>query len=180
MTTPGRVIARLRSELRVLRVRTHANVEVGTGVRLGPRVSVSANGGKIRLGNRVEIGGGTTLVASDGGVISIGDDVFISGACIVAARRRVEIGDGCMLAEMVCVRDHDHDPDSPPKSGAMLIGEVSIGKRVWIASKASVVRGGSVGDDSVVAAHALVNKPIPASVIAAGVPATVKRSKRSA
>lgn len=134
-------------------------------------------GARVVIGDRVEIGAGTGISAF-GGAVEIGDDVFISGACIIAARESITIGPETMIAEMVCIRDHDHDPDSPPRSGRVLVKPVRIGARVWLASKSSVVRGGEVDDDSVVGAHALVNRPIPQRVIAAGVPAAVVRQRR--
>ena len=135
--------------------------------------------GRIVIGARVEIGGWSTLTASPGGVLIIGDDVFIGGWCIVAAAERVEIGAEAMLAEMVSVRDHDHDPDAPPRSGALLVDPVRIGARAWIGGKASVLRGGQVGDDTVVGAHALVNSALPSNVLAAGLPARVLRQRRA-
>jgi len=127
------------------------------------------------VGDRVEIGERTTVVALPGAHVVIGDDVFISGSCIIAAADLVEIGSESMLAEMVCVRDHDHDPDFPPRSGALLVEPLRIGARVWLASKASVVRGGQVEDDAVIGAHALVNRVVPAGSVAVGVPARVVR-----
>lgn len=135
--------------------------------------------GTVAIGDGVEIGEGTFVLAQDGGAVVVGSRTFISGLCIIAAAQRIEIGEESMLAEMVCVRDHDHDPDLPPRSGHRLVEPVRIGDRVWLGSKSSVVRGGSVGDDAVVGAHALVNRPIPAGVVAAGVPARIVRSKRS-
>lgn len=135
--------------------------------------------GVVLIGSGVEIGAGTTVLAMAGGTVTIGDDVFISGGCIVAAVDSVRIGAGSMLAEMVCIRDHDHDPDLPPRTGGLLSNPVLIGDRVWLGSKFSVVRGGSVGDDSVIGAHALVNRPVPANTVAVGVPARVVRQKAS-
>lgn len=109
-------------------------------------------------------------------MIDIGHDVFMSHLCLIAANERVEIGDETMIAEMVIIRDHDHDPDQPPRSGATLTAAVKIGRRVWLGSKATVVRGGSVGDDSVIGAHGLVNRPVPDASLAVGVPARVVRS----
>lgn len=160
------------------RVRVQPGVTGGSGLRLGRRVSIHAlHGARIEIGRRVEIGEGTSIVAQTGATIIIGDDVFISGMCIIAAAEWIGIGCDSMVAELVCIRDHDHDPDHPPRSGAVLRAPVRIGDRCWIGSKASVVRGGQVGDDSVVGAHALVNRPIPSDCLAAGVPAVVKRTK---
>jgi len=128
------------------------------------------------IGDDVEIGANTTLtVVKPGGELLIGHNVFISGGCTIAAERYVSIGNDSMLAEMVSVRDHDHDPSHPPLSGRTLQADVRVGERVWIGAKASIVRGGNVGDDAVIGAHAVVNRPVPSGSLAAGVPARVKR-----
>jgi virginiamycin A acetyltransferase len=53
--------------------------------------------------------------------------------------------------------------------------QVTIGRGAWIGS-ASVVMA-DVGPDSVVGAGAVVTRPVPASVVAAGVPARVVRER---
>lgn len=46
-----------------------------------------------------------------------------------------------------------------------------IGKNVWIGSNATVLQGVTVGENSVVAAGAVVTKDVPANSIVGGVPA---------
>ena len=177
-TMMGRRLAKAVALARGRHARVQHGVTGGAGLRLGRRVGIHAlHGASIEIGDRVEIGEGTSIIAQTGATIIIGDDVFISGMCIIAAAEWIGIGCDSMVAELVCIRDHDHDPDQPPRSGAVLRAPVRIGDRCWIGSKASIVRGGQVGDDSVVGAHALVNRAIPAGCVAAGVPAVVKRRK---
>ena len=52
---------------------------------------------------------------------------------------------------------------------------IHIGKNVWIGANATVTPGVSIGDNAVIAAGAVVNRDIPANVIAGGVPAKVIR-----
>ena len=171
-----RVASRLLAELRA-QARRRQNVVIGRSVRFGPGVRcVAAPGSRIVIGNRVEVGGATTLTTVvRGAELVIGDDVFISGNCVVAAERRIEIGPESMLAEVVSIRDHDHDPAFAPRKAATLADPVSIGARVWIGAKVTIVRGASIGDDAVVGANALVRTAIPPGSLAAGVPAQVKR-----
>jgi acetyltransferase-like isoleucine patch superfamily enzyme len=55
---------------------------------------------------------------------------------------------------------------------------VRIGTRAWIGSAAVVMA--DVGDDTIVGAGAVVTRPLPPRVIAAGVPAVVLRSREGA
>lgn len=152
--------------------------ELGASVRFGPDVNCDiARGGRLVVGDHVEIGAGTRLVVAAGGELVIGDHVFISGYCVIAAERHISIGSDSMLGEMVSIRDHDHDPAYSPRSGRFRQADVRIGKGVWIGAKASVVRGGVIGDDAVIGAHALVNRPVPARSLAVGIPARVIRTE---
>jgi acetyltransferase-like isoleucine patch superfamily enzyme len=155
-------------------------VTIESGVRFGHGVRCNVQGtGTIRVGAGTEIGARTSLSAGDGAEVEIGPAVFIAGDCIVAASRRVSVGAGSMIAELVSVRDHDHDPAYPPREGRMLVGEVSIGERTWIAAKSTVVRSaGCIGNDATVAAHALVNRPVEPGWLVAGVPARPVRKVR--
>ena len=172
-----RLGATCAARLRAFREGRRPRVTVGRGVRLGPGVRcAAAPGGEIVVAEGAEIGGHTVLTAQAGAVLHVAERAFIAGYCTIAAARRVVIGPETMIAEMVSIRDHDHDPAYPPLDGHKLVGELMIGPRVWIGAKASVVRGcQSIGADAVVGAHALVNRPVPAASLVAGVPAQVKR-----
>jgi maltose O-acetyltransferase len=55
------------------------------------------------------------------------------------------------------------------------IKPVSIGNNVWIGSRVMILKGASIGDNSVIAAMSVVTSAIPANCVAAGVPAKVIR-----
>ncbi len=52
-----------------------------------------------------------------------------------------------------------------------------IGNDVWIGHGAYIAAGVSIGDGAVVAAHAVVTKPVPPYAIVAGNPAVIKRMR---
>jgi len=54
---------------------------------------------------------------------------------------------------------------------------IVIGDNVWIASRATILSGVTIGDNSVIAAGALVTKDIPPNSLAMGVPAKWKPLK---
>jgi acetyltransferase-like isoleucine patch superfamily enzyme len=153
-------------------------VQLGANVRCGPGVGIiAARGASVTVGARTVLGTGTEVIAlGRGSSVEIGSDVFVGRLTEIAAHERVVIGDGCMLAEMVSIRDHDHDPAFPPRSDHTLSAPVEIGARVWLGAKVTVTRGASVGPDSVIGANAVVTRAIPSNCVAGGVPARVIRS----
>lgn len=170
------VVARCRARLQGCR----RGVRIGRGTRFGRGVRcAAAPNAQIVLGREVEIGARTTLTAFPSASLIVGDRVFVSGACTIAAAGHVSVGEESLIAEMVSIRDHDHDPAFPPRSGRTLRGDVRIGSRVWVGAKATVVRGVVIGDDVVVGAHALVNRYVPPGTLVVGVPAKpVRRNLR--
>jgi acetyltransferase-like isoleucine patch superfamily enzyme len=53
---------------------------------------------------------------------------------------------------------------------------VVIGRNVWIGTKARICKGVTIGDNSIVAAHAVVTKDVPPNTIAAGNPARIVKT----
>lgn len=112
-----------------------------------------------------------------GSEIILHDGVGISGTSIVAVKR-VEIGERTMLGANTNVYDTDfHSIYANERigDGGGLFAPVYIGKQCWIAANSTILKGVTIGDESVVGAMSLVNKDIPAKVLAAGVPAKVIR-----
>lgn len=67
------------------------------------------------------------------------------------------------------------DPTIPIREQAGTLRRVCVGEGCWIGSAAVVMA--DVGEHTVIAAGAVVTKPVPAFVVAGGVPATVIRRR---
>jgi acetyltransferase-like isoleucine patch superfamily enzyme len=52
---------------------------------------------------------------------------------------------------------------------------IIIGKKVWVGTGATILCGVTIGDNTIIAAGAVVTKDVPADVIVAGVPAKIIR-----
>ena len=59
----------------------------------------------------------------------------------------------------------DHDHNFKNKDSEFLIGEVSIGNRVWIGANCTILKGAQIGDDCVIAAGSVVKGVVPAGTI---------------
>lgn len=109
--------------------------------------------------------------------ITVGDHVFINAGCKFQDQGGIYIGDETFIGHNVVLATLDHDID-PEKRYMLYPAPIHIGKRVWIGSNVVITKGVTIGDNSVIAAGAVVTKDVPANVVAGGVPAKVMRGVR--
>jgi acetyltransferase-like isoleucine patch superfamily enzyme len=114
-----------------------------------------------------------------GGEIRVGNRVGLNGTTITS-KKLVQIGDGTMIAPNVIIVDSDFHAQWPPdarltSSTAETDREVIIGTNVWIGMNTVILKGTTIGDNSIIGASSLVSGDIPGNVIAGGNPARVIR-----
>ena len=104
--------------------------------------------------------------------IKLGRNVFINSGCCFQDQGGIELGDGCMIGHQVVIATLNHDL-MPERRASMIPAKVTLGRNVWVGAHATILPGVTIGDNSVVAAGAVVTKDVPANCVAAGVPARV-------
>jgi len=109
----------------------------------------------------VRIGQNTTMV-----------EVSIS---LAESHSKALIGEGCMFASDIEIRTSDAHSVIDTASGERinLAEDVTISNHVWIASHSIILKGVNIGENSVVAAGAVVTSSCPPGSILAGNPARV-------
>ena len=111
--------------------------------------------------------------------IQIGDNCIVNSGCILDGRGgQLIIGDNVDIAMGVWIFTVGHDPHSD--THATISKDVVIEDSVWIASRALILPGVTVGFGSVIAAGSVVTKDVPPKSIVGGNPATVIGQRRSA
>lgn len=133
---------------------------------------ICVDGGKMIIKNS-SIGAGTHLFADKEGIINI-ESSSVGRYSVIVAKQSIIIESGVAIAEMVVIRDQDHAVDVnglEPGFCQYNIAPIHIGKNVWIASKATILKGVTVGNDSLIAASAVVTKPVPENEVWGGIPA---------
>lgn len=114
---------------------------------------IEDNWGKIEIGYRTTMEGGH-IAATEGQSISIGEDCMFS--------HRIEIRNG----------DSHAIYDEQSKSRINPAESVSIGNHVWLGADAKILKGTSIGDNSIVATGAIVTgKCEDFNAIYGGIPA---------
>ncbi len=114
-------------------------------------------------------------------LIEIGDNVDLNGTSIVARSKKVIIGRGTIIAPNVVIMDSDFHSIWPAKNrgpGIENDKNVIIGKNVWIGLGATLLKGVTIGDNSIIGAGSVVTGTVPANVIYAGSPAKLIKKLR--
>jgi acetyltransferase-like isoleucine patch superfamily enzyme len=137
--------------------------------------------GDINLGNDVTIDGKCSFVFSsrycNKPSINIGSRCHISNGCVFIAGKSISIGNNCLIASNVAIRDSDghrvnadarlrHEP--PDESD---VRPVTIADNVWIGGGAVIGPGVTIGEGSVIASRAVVSVNVAPFCIVSGNPA---------
>jgi acetyltransferase-like isoleucine patch superfamily enzyme len=169
------------------------NVEFGEGLYCETaqvfRFLRNKNHGALIIGKYCSIYSGCSFSLGPRGRCTVGDFTLLNGA-LVMAEEQIEIGSYCMFSWNVGIADSDFHPlepaqrlidaqalapyfkDRPPRP-KVRTAPVIISDNVWIGMNATILKGVTIGQNSVVAAGSVVTKPVPPNVVVAGNPAVV-------
>ena len=143
--------------------------------------------GQVTLGSDITIGYSLASMIGDGTVrlqargvdarISVGPATQFSNNVQVFAEQSVVIGSRCLIGDAVLILDSDfHDLSAEGRhSRPAETSPVVLEDNVFIGSRVIILKGVTIGKDSVVGAGSVVVRSIPPGVIAAGNPAKVIR-----
>ena len=153
----------------------YPRLRMGTGVLFIGRLRLRA-GTRLVLGDHVRIR--KTVIVNGGGEVRIGAHTLLNG-CWVGSRSSVTIGDWCLVSDCAISDTDYHNLVPRDRHGplsAKAIAPVRLGDNVWVGARAIVLKGTSIGDDSVVGSGAVVRGEVPAGVVVSGNPAEVVRT----
>lgn len=106
--------------------------------------------------------------------IEIGNNVSTNNNLFICSANKISIDDDCLIGNFVSIRDFDaHNIDPLKRNKLGEIGEVIIGKNVWLGNNVIILKNTKIGDNSIIAAGAVVSGIIEENVIAGGIPAKV-------
>lgn len=149
---------------------------VGEEPYLAGKPTIYADGGQLRIGNRLRLASrpvASHLVAGPGAVLHIGNDVSIGYGAAIAAFQHVHIGDGTRVGPFVIIMDTNFHGAPGDQSVQHDCRPVSIGDGCRIGSRVTITRGATIGDGAEILAGSVVSSAIPPGVCAAGARARI-------
>ena len=102
--------------------------------------------------------------------IRVGKDVFINHGCELMDRGGIVLKDKVLLGPKVNLITINH-PVSPGERRSTYCAPIVVERNVWIGAAVSVMPGVTIGENSVVAANAVVTRDVPPNTIVGGIPA---------
>lgn len=163
--------------------------ELGYVTLYGNPIIVKKEGSVIRMGKGVVLVSNSSantaginhpvIIAtySEKAEIVIGDNVGMSGTSINCVDSCI-IEEGVKLGANVNVWDTDFHPVDPAvRANQKSILEaqsapIVLEKNVWVGANTTILKGVTIGENTVVGTMSLVNKSLPANSICAGIPAS--------
>jgi len=116
------------------------------------------------------------------GEFSLGAKSVMGQECTISAYQQVAIGRECIIADRVMMIDFDHgmvETERPIRDQGIYKRDVDVGHNVWIGYGACLLRGVSVGENSVIGTSAVVTANVPANAVVAGIPARILRMRKA-
>ena len=100
------------------------------------------------------------------GKLILHDGVFINNSCSFNCMERIEIGAGTMMGEGVRFYDHDHVYTAEKiEKWQWTTTPIRVGRDCWIGSNVTILKGVTIGDNTIIGAGCLVRNDIPANSV---------------
>jgi acetyltransferase-like isoleucine patch superfamily enzyme len=134
-----------------------------------PLPKIMNKGGHLE-GSNCRLSPGVRIECWKDAVLKIGKGTYLNRGVEVVASMSVYIGADCKIARDVIIMDTDqHAVDGSETQ----MKPIRIEDRVWLGARAIVLKGVSIGHDSVIGAGAIVTKSVPPFSVVVGPAARV-------
>jgi len=172
--------ARLAGGMRRLLVQAthrHCHVEFQGPLYIGPGFELTIpDAGTLVVGPEVEFRRGFVCEISGNGSVVIGARTAFTSDCLIQCSTSIEIGERCAFGQSTLIFDGSHrylGLDEHWLDQGWDFQPIRIGDGAGVSDKCTVQA--DIGERAIIASHSVVNRPIPAYSVAAGVPARVVR-----
>lgn len=170
------ILTFIRTRWYILKYR-YSFVKIGKKIRIRSYFSVNSyDKGTLRINfdDGVYIDRMVSLRGT--GNINIGKYTSIGEKTTILAEQEVTIGDYVQIAQNCVISDNDHvfnKKNTKIMHSGVNKQKITIQDNVWIGANATIVKGVTIGEGSVVAAGAVITKDVPPHSVAAGIPAKI-------
>ena len=156
----------------VSRVREYLN-EVRVGINLQEKIIQDGTWNVFQINNKADLIVGSNVICRNfenfhvsSGKLILHDGVFINNSCSFNCMERIEVGNGTMMGEGVRFYDHDHVYTAEKiEKWQWTTAPIRVGRDCWIGSNVTILKGVTIGDNTIIGAGCLIRNDIPANSV---------------
>lgn len=129
----------------------------GSWISLGASLKIF-KGANFHIGRGVRISSNAVVSVVGGAVLSIGDKSWIGPGCIIYCEENVHIGKSVRIAHYTSILDHDYQIHQGGSlfDKSRVSSAVTIDSNLWIGAYCVVMKGVTIGSNSVIAAQTIL------------------------
>ena len=162
-STPDKLVSRVKEYLNEVRVCTNHQ----------ENIIQDGNWNVFQIDSKASLIVGSNVICRNfenfhvsSGKLILHDGVFINNSCSFNCMERIEIGSGTMMGEGVRFYDHDHIYTAEKiEKWQWTTAPVRVGRDCWIGSNVTILKGVTIGDNTIIGAGCLVRKDIPSNSV---------------
>lgn len=141
-------------------------------------VLIYGNNNRLTIDKKARFMGPCRITMEGDSSLLIGEDAGVRDVQFILKDADIEVGKLCMFSNHIVLRNTDSHKvisieDNRVKNQAC---DIRLGEHVWIGQNATILKGVSIGSNSIVAMGTIVTKDVPDNSIVAGVPSRVVKT----
>ena len=153
-------------------------VENGVGANVSnTKIHISGSNNKVTIGSGTYLDNSVIWIQGNNCELNIGKNVSVEGASFAIAEdnQKIEIGDDCLFSYKIEFKTSDSHSiiDMETNKRINPAQSIKLGRHVWLGAQVTILKGVTIGDNSIIGTGSIVTKDIPTNVIATGIPAKV-------
>lgn len=118
--------------------------------------------GNIILNGKVSLGSGSRICVASGATLKFGNNFSMTGNSSIVCQKEIPFGNDCLLSWEILVMDSDfHKILNTQGKIINAPSPIRIGNHVWIGCRSTVLKGVQIPDNTVIAAGAVITRPLP-------------------
>ena len=162
-STPDKLVSRVREYLNEVRV----------GINYQENIIQDGNWNVFQIDRKASLIVGSNVICRNfenfhvsSGKLILHDGVFINNSCSFNCMERIEIGNGTMMGEGVRFYDHDHIYTAEKiEKWQWTTAPIRVGRDCWIGSNVTILKGVTIGDNTIIGAGCLIRNDIPSNSV---------------